>query len=148
MKKSTKVIVASIVAFILAAAVAIGIVVATGTSETPAPTKAPVAVATETPAPAETAIPDPEAGEEVMGFDEFSDTYTESSQFAADESTVVKAGSITKDCGAEPVAFEGEVLAGYTVTFSDEAHTTPIDIACEFTASTEAYEDAGFEGLE
>jgi hypothetical protein len=147
MNKTTKIIIGIVALLAIIAAVVIGIVTTSGSS-TPAPIKTPVAVETTTPAPTETAVPDPTEGDEVTGFDEYNAKFTESHTFAAGESTVATAGEIAKDCGAEPVAFEGAVLNGYIVTYSDEAHTTAIDIACSFTASTEDFEDAGFEGLE
>lgn len=148
MNKKSKVIIVSVAAFIAASAIVTSIVLNTGDITPAAPIETPVATATETPAPAETPLADPSEGEEVMGFDEYNSLYTVNTPFTAGESTVATAGDITKDCGSEPVAFEGAVLSGYTVTYSDVAHTSAVDIACSFTASTDAFEDAGFEGLE
>jgi len=147
MKKSTKTISISIAAFVAVIITAIVIVLATGAGAEPTPTKTPVAVATETPAPIETPTAEPTDGEEVMGFDEYNEKFTESFTFTAGGSTVASVGEITKDCGAEPVAFDGATLSGYSVLFSDEAHTTAVEISCTFSSSGDALEDAGFEGL-
>lgn len=147
MNKQSKIIITSVAALI-AAAIVTGITLNTGDITPVTSIETPVATATETPALAETPLTDFSKGEKVMGFDEYNSLYTVNTPFNAGESTVATAGDIIKNCGSEPIAFERAVLSGYTVTYSDVAHTTAIDITCSFSAPTDAFEDAGFEGLE
>lgn len=128
MKNLTKIIIGIAAAITIIAVVVIGSALNSGTN-TPTPSKVPVTVETETPTPAQTPTEEPADGG-TMGLDEYYDTYTEYTEFAAGESLTVIVGGVTKDCATETLMTDTAYIDGYRVAYTDTAHTTVDSISC------------------